>query len=66
MVLVVQLKCTVVLEMLQHLDMTYVMAYGITLVIIDSVDHRSANIPQQIQVMYYYEYNYDTYHIECL
>ena len=50
MVLVVQLRCTAVLEMLLHLDMTYEMAYGIILVTIDSVDHHSADILQQTQV----------------
>ena len=37
--------------MLLQLDMTYKMAYSIILVTINSVDHHSANIPQQTQVM---------------
>ena len=51
-VLVLQLRCTTILEMLLHLDMTYEIPYSITLMIINSVDHHSANIPQQTQVMY--------------
>ena len=53
-VLIVQLRCTTILEMLLHLDMTYEMPYSITLVTINSIDHHYANIPQQIQVMYLY------------
>ena len=52
MVLIVQLRCTALLEMLLLFVMIYGMVLGITLEIIDSVDQRSAST-QRTQVMYH-------------
>ena len=52
MVLIVQLRCTALLEMLLLFVMICGMVLGITLEIIDSVDQRSASTPRT-QVMYH-------------